>query len=150
MSQERTVSCYLSVPIRRSDEAAAVEAFLTERGFGVLNPCRIVPRGATPETMPAVVSTECYRMMGEADCTVLLMGEGADFGRDCAVEVGWALGSGKPVIGFGRDMSRTEKSLRETDGTLIWGSLTEVVDGDLEALAGTVLRLVKDRESSGY
>lgn len=89
-------------------------------------------------------------MMNEADCTVLLMGEGADFGRDCAVEVGYILASGKPVIGFGRDMSRTEKSLRESDGELIWESLTKVVDGDLESLAEAVLRLVRGGESSGY
>lgn len=100
--------------------------------------------------MPTRVSTECYRMMNEVDCTVLLMGEGADFGRDCAVEVGYSVGLGKPVVGFGRGKSMLEKILRETDGTLIWGSLTEVVDGDLEALAGAVLRLVKGRESSGY
>jgi nucleoside 2-deoxyribosyltransferase len=89
--------CYLSVRIVNTELAAKVQSALESRGIKVFNPCLITPPKVPHKDIPKEVADACYAMMEKSGCTVLIAGQGDDFGGDCAAELGFTHGAKKPV-----------------------------------------------------
>ena len=83
--------------------------------------------------------------MDDADCTVLLLGDGDDFGRDCAVEVGYTHGAKKPVLGYATNSQSSWEILCESDERpIVAGTIgRENIFEELNQLAFAILAIKK-------
>lgn len=90
-------STYLSVRIKNHEKAGRVADYLTEMGIKVNNPCDITPPDASLDQLRTNINVACYQMIDESHSTVLVAGDGSDFGRDCAAELGYTIASKKPI-----------------------------------------------------
>jgi len=126
---KKSLTAYISIPIKHEKESLIIEAALNEIGIKVNNPCRIRGVNLPKDKIPLYVFRECIRMIDISDIGILFLDY---FGMDCSSELGRMMAQNKDVYGVAVSAPNEEAIARLWPYTSVFkarfGSVQEMKD----------------------